>query len=155
MSTGPTHLTTHPIHPAPAVDGAQHPEQIPDSVAWRLFLKAVCEPLDGSPEQQRRLAAKVGRAHLRPADFASFRQIVGQFQTKHADWRKRYLNAIEDARKYKLFLDHETFRTELAEIVSRTTAALETSLSAEGFTGLRGFLQKEKSRIKIYSYPLM
>jgi len=66
--------------PPDTIDGAKHPELIPDEVAYRLIFLAVAEP-EGAPAERTALArAKIAPARLSEDDAVAFLSLLTAFR---------------------------------------------------------------------------
>src|SRR5262249_25203937 len=84
-SLGRASAQDHAHGAAPKViDGAQNPAAIPDDVAWRLFLRSLAEPEPGSasPDQTKRLRAKLNYIGLDESESAIVHGVIGAFQAE-------------------------------------------------------------------------
>jgi hypothetical protein len=140
--------------PPDTIDGAKHPELIPDDVAYRLIFLAVAEP-EGAPAARIALArAKIAPARLSEDDAEAFLALLAAF-------RKQFdaLNAQERDLLRRNFAVHPLstiaeqlggIRAQRAKLFADTIAALPARLSDEGMAKLDAHLQKEKHGMKMF-----
>jgi hypothetical protein len=156
-------LTTH-LDPAPAVlaaehqhephaslpvavDGSKTPELIPDTLAYYHFLMATAPADDEKPDDVDRRVALLQKVGLGEADKTSFvltlRGLKSELVALAADRRRADEAGGADATVF--FRDQETRR------VVDSRAALEGSLSTEGYGLLETYIQTSvKPKIVIY-----
>lgn len=136
------------------IDGAKHPELIPDDVAYRLVFLAIAEP-ENAPAARIALArAKIAPAGLGADDTAAFLALLTAF-------RKQFdaLNAQETDLLQRNFAVHPLstvaeqlrgIRAQRAKLFAETIAALPARLSDEGMAKLEEHLQREKHAMKMF-----
>jgi hypothetical protein len=140
--------------PPDTIDGAKHPELIPDEVAYRLIFLAVAEP-EGAPAERTALArAKIAPARLSEDDAVAFLSLLTAF-------RKQFdaLNAHETDLLQSNFAVHplgtvaeqlRNIRAQRAKLLADTIAAVPARLSEGGIAKLGEHLQREKHAMKMY-----
>lgn len=137
--------------PPGSIDGSQHPEQIPDAVALRLFLGALSEPHStasqaasglSAPQPSARQMAKTRRVGLSVGDLATL------FQTLHS-WEGQAASLVSSSQ-----IPSATSPT-LDSIAQNTLNAPQAQMSPTGFAALVSYLQTEKKHMKIIPVPDM
>ena len=140
--------------PPDTIDGAKHPELIPDDVAYRLIFLAVAEP-EGAPADRIALArAKIAPARLSEDDAVAFLTLLTAF-------RKQFdaLNAQETDLLQSNFAVHPLstvaeqlrgIRAQRAKLFADTVAAMPARLSEGGVAKLGEHLQREKHAMKMF-----
>lgn len=125
------------------IDGSVHPELIPDSTAYRLWLVTVSNAPSGSPRQLAHLRA----AGLSDTDMVVASNILSNFKAQYAQLVADY-NAGATANPdtdYGL----ASFLANRATLVQNVRDNLKASLTADGMTHLDTHIQSEKSRMRI------
>lgn len=126
--------------PAATTDGAVNPEQIPDSIAFALFLDAASEqPNSKIDEKARQRAFLTAAGGLSEQELAAAATILSQFQIQVTVLRSSAQPTTNQG-----LADHES-------LVTATMNALATSLSQATMTRLYQFIQSEKRKMKITS----
>jgi hypothetical protein len=140
--------------PPDTIDGAKHPELIPDDVAYRLVFLAIAEPESAPPARLALARAKIAPAGLSADDTAAFLTLLTAF-------RKEFdaLNAQETDLLQRNFAVHPLstvaeqlrgIRAQRAKLFADTIAALPARLSDEGMAKLEEHLQREKHAMKMF-----
>ena len=137
-------------HTAPSlIDGSVHPELIPDSVAYRLYLVAVStgqNPTAAELQGQRAHVLKIG---LTDADQQIFIGIVSDFRSKYDALVSAYNDSAKAAAARNEATDVNLLLTQLDALVQSTRATVGTQLSTQGATKLNSFVLSEKKNMKV------
>jgi len=133
---------------AGGVDGAITPELIPDLVAYRLFMTAVAEAFDATPQQRVRQRAKLARAHLSERDLQQLFVILAAFQAR----QQQLENSVQASANVR---NANEFETQRDSLVSESMADIKTKLSPQGTSSLHELIQAEKCRMTISPLPRM
>lgn len=131
------------------IDGASHPELIPDSVAYRLFFVTVAEPLDTTDFRKARQRAYLRTAGLSDSDLDGAVQILVAFKAQLSDLVDGYNRSVEAANEAGEAPDLQTFMSQQADLVQRTRTALGSSLSPASSANLAAHIQREKRNMKV------
>ena len=129
------------------IDGAVHPELIPDSVAYRLYFVAVSETPSPLPNESSRQHAHLQKAGLSENDIQSAGKVLANFKTEYAAIIDSYnhsnevLNNTDDG--LPLFLAKRD------ALVQATRDALKATLSPQGMASFHANIQKEKAMMKV------
>jgi len=148
---------------AVAVDGSQTPEQIPDAIAYRLFVSAVSVAGEkASAEDTARRDALLLRVGLSADDQARF-----VAATRHV---KDDIDALEAARRQleaglpqsretldqRLLAQFDDLRARRKELLNSTVQSTISALTPEGQAQLAKFISEHvKKHIVIYGAPPM
>jgi hypothetical protein len=147
----PAHL--HPAVPANQalmIDGAEHPELIPDSTAYRLFFNTVAEVPNPKQDCKARQLAYLGSAGLKgDNDLQAAIETLAAFKAQYSDLIARYNQSAEESSAKGQSPDLATFLTQRNALVQTTRNGLETVLSADAMTRLHAHIQREKRKMKI------
>jgi hypothetical protein len=139
-----------PTHGSPSmIDGTKHPELIPDSVAYRLFLLTVAEPLDAAHEQKARQRAYLKMAGVADRELDRAFTILAAFKTKHDELVSEYNNTVDAANASGEAPDLQTFMSRQQKLVESTRNALKKSLSPTSMAKLVAHVQYEKRNMKV------
>lgn len=125
-----------PSLPPGTIDGSVHPELIPDSVAFRLFLGALAEASNASVNSSltARQRAVLRPAHLVDSDVAVFAQQLGT-------WKKA-MSALASP-------SNNAPSSTLDDIANGTINALNAQMTPQGFGSLYAHVMSEKKGMKI------
>ena len=72
-------------HSSNIVDGAIHPDLIPDAAAYRLYFVAVSEMPNPSGEAKQRQLSHLGRIGLQAEDLQVLIPILNSFKVRYSD----------------------------------------------------------------------
>ena len=124
------------------VDGQQHPESVPDRVAYDHFISANALPTGDLATSATRADRKLARLGLAPHDHeALIRSLTGV---------KERLSAIDAARRQPS-PDRAAIRAQEQAVLSEVRNSIAAALSAGGAQRLEAFIHADvKRRIKIY-----
>ncbi|MGO9097199.1 MAG: hypothetical protein ACLQGV_18500 [Bryobacteraceae bacterium] len=130
------------------VDGSNHPEQIPDDLAWRHFLVAAATPEQPTPDQQKRQRTILAEVPLVDSDQKQIAGQLGKMTTQ--------LQAIQSAR---LASDGTpavlgALKAQEDSVISSTISKVRQATSADGLSCLTLYINETvKRNIKIYGLP--
>lgn len=139
---------------AGAIDGSTNPELIPDSVAFRMFYRALWEPVTATTDQTARQRAKVSRAQLSESDLGQMFSSMAAFGTNLVAFEKD----VHATQAYGPGLSSEqisAFTAQRDALVASTTAELQAHLSADGMERLSLLIRSEKKNMTILPVPDM
>ena len=128
------------------IDGSQHPELIPDSTAYRLYLLTVSVPSNSTEGDRRVQSSHLAKAELDANDLQSMIAVLAAFRSQHDAWLIKY-NA--EAAAQGATFDPTPFLQQQEDLVNSTRAALAKSLSANGMARLSQHIQGEKKFMKV------
>jgi hypothetical protein len=72
------------------VDGAQHPELIPDSTAYRLYLLTVCTVPNPTDDERARQYSRLGMIRLQDKDRQQLNMILADFKSQYTSLISHY-----------------------------------------------------------------
>jgi hypothetical protein len=136
-------------NPAPTIDGSAHPELIPDSTAYRLWLVVVSLPANASEEDKKRQAGHLAPLGLRDADRQALVTILAEFKSQYASLIDQYNQSAEAAMARNELADIETFLLRRDALVQSTRDALKRALSPDAWDRVDLRVQGEKKRMKV------
>lgn len=128
------------------IDGSQHPELIPDSTAYRLYLLTVSVPSNSTEGDRRVQSSHLAKAELDANDLQSMIAVLAAFRSQHDAWLIKY-NA--EAAAQGATFDPTPFLQQQEDLVNSTRAALAKSPSANGMARLSQHIQGEKKFMKV------
>jgi hypothetical protein len=130
----------------PTIDGSQHPELIPDLVAYRLYLVTVGELPTAKAEDTERQKAHLAKVGLTEEDSAAVVKTANDFKKQYRALIDDY-NAHLDAQR----IDPVAFRMFMLKrdaLVASAISSLCNNLTHEGFAGFDKHIQAEKSHMQ-------
>ena len=144
------HSRTH-VHSTDAglIDGAQHPELIPDSTAYRLFLITVSEKPNPTSKEAERQLAFLTAAGLDRDDIEAAIPILATFKAQYTDLIAGYNKAVASANATGIAPDLATFLQRRDSLVQSTRDALASALTHAGMDLVHAHVQREKRKMKV------
>jgi hypothetical protein len=137
-------------HAAPnIIDGAVHPELIPDSVAYRLYLVAVSTHQNAAEAEQIRQRAHLVKTGLVDTDQQVFTSILSDFRTKYDALVAEYNQSAKAALARNETADIHTLLKKLDDLIQSTRDTINVRLSARGAARLHAFVVSEKKNMKM------
>jgi hypothetical protein len=131
------------------ISGMEHPERIPDAVAFRLWITGTAMAQDATEERKAVQPYLIGGIHLNQAD-------QGALVTRLAAFRLKYDEAIvvfnieaTAADAHQQAPNTALFLSKINKLINDAQTSLATSLSAKGYAQLVNHIQQEKSGMTI------
>ena len=147
-----TNSASNHNHPASGViDGAVHPELIPDSVAYRLYFVAVSEMPNPTDEQKARQSAHLAKMGLADADLHSIILVLEDFKVQYTNLVARYNESANAAQRSGDKPDIDGFLLQRDGLVQGTRERLKSLLTPDGVKRLDAHVQAEKQSMKVSS----
>jgi hypothetical protein len=141
-------------YPPGTIDGAKHPELIPDEVAYKMFFLSLLEPADPTLVQPARQEAKLRMIGLSTDDKAALLEALSDFQKGLADLKgrsdeilKATPNPVPGSAEWQ---ELSGIETQTNTVVTGTVEALRSRLSQDGFAKLQTRLLAFKATIKAF-----
>jgi hypothetical protein len=131
------------------IDGAQHPELIPDVVAYRLFLLGISEPPNAPEERKPRQLAFLRSAGLDEKDIKEAIPILAGFKQEYKQMIDQYNHSVLEANAKHSSPDLEGLIVRRDELVRSTRDALKRTISTAGMAQFDEHVQLQKRNIKI------
>jgi hypothetical protein len=128
------------------IDGSVHPELVPDSTAYCLYLLAVSVPPNATLQDIQVQHAHLTKAGLNGLDEESLKIILAEFRAQYEAWTNRW-NQVAQVQGDKF--DATPFLKQQADMVQNTRTMLEMALSEDGLTQLHAHIQSEKRNMKV------
>ena len=139
----------HSSQPADMIDGSQHPELIPDAVAYRLYFVTVSETSNASRAAQQRQLAYLSEVGLKDNDLQWTISILEKFKKKYNDLVAEYNESAVAAEKEGGTPDYQNFVFQRDELVRVTREDLRSFLTADGIASLDAHVSNEKRHMKL------
>ena len=138
------------LHPqSKMIDGAVHPELIPDIAAYRLYLLAVARSATPTEQERRHQAAQLGVIGLSEADGQTAISILATFKDQYQSLINVYNQQAKAAWTKGERPDIAAFLLQRDQIVQLAHDALKVRLSSVGWSQLDAHVMGEKKRMKI------
>jgi hypothetical protein len=131
------------------IDGSKHPEKIRDVDAYRLFLAAVAQPANASPEQKDQQLAFLQPIPLGKADFDSVMRTLADFSDKYATLIQNYNSSAAKAAMNNVDVDIKDFLMQRDLLVDSVRNELQITLTPDGMRVLDSFVQSEKKNMQV------
>ena len=136
--------------PETLIDGALHPELVPDVSAYRLWFLAVSLPPSGATDSQRAVQrAQLGALQLDDADYGVMVNALASFNGRYADLVTDHNATVSAAAKSLVQVDRTSFLSARDSLVNGAVADLSAQLSPGAFDRFRGFIQGEKKHMRL------
>jgi len=131
------------------IDGAVHPEMIPDATAYRLYLVMVSRPDSSTDQHKKRQEAQLGKIGLQDGDHKALAAILSNFNSEYQNLIQTFNQkaTAEWARGERP--DLESLRLQRDQLVQSTHDAVKTALTAKGWALLDAHVQNEKKHMKM------
>jgi hypothetical protein len=131
-------------HSGNVIDGAEHPELIPDSVAYRLFFTTVSVRPNPTPNQVELQRAQLGMVGLDSADTRTVVTALATFRREFDALVARYNKAAGSEEPDSMLFDLQQDR-----LLANTRGALKATLSTKGMSRLDAYVQAEKKHMQL------
>jgi hypothetical protein len=141
-------LTVHQHTAAPnvnVIDGAVHPELIPDSVAYRLYLVTVSTGQNPTATEQKHQRAHLMKTGLDDIDQQMFVSVLSAFRAKY----DALVNEYNTSAKADSTTDVHTLLKKLDDLVQSTRDTISVRLSSQGAAKLHSCIVAEKKNMKV------
>lgn len=144
----------HDVAAPNLIDGAVHPELIPDAVAYRLYLvslSTVPAPNATEAEQTRHRAhqhAQMMSTGLVETDQQLLIGVLADFRAKYDSLVADYNESAKAALAHNETTDIHALLKKLDDLVQSTRDTISVRLSAQGATKLHAFVVSEKKNMK-------
>ena len=131
------------------VNGAVHPELIPDKEAFRLFFLAVGTDSKSLPEDLVRQRSMLAQAKLSAKDAETAVGILTEFKQTYDALVQKYNDAVAAATTPAELPDGGKLNADTDVLTLTTEAKMGSQLSPSGFRSLYAFVQSEKSKMSV------
>jgi hypothetical protein len=131
------------------IDGRANPELIPDSEAYRLYLRVLTVPANPTAAQVDRQSAHLSKLGLDAIDQIQLIGILRNYRGGYDNLVARFNAEATAAQARGEVVTDTLLRQQLDDLVAGTRAQLK-SLSDVAVSNIDTVVQREKSRIKIF-----
>jgi hypothetical protein len=133
------------------IRGSEHPELIPDSVAYASWFREVGYAFDQEEKMPGQVQAVLDMTRLSEADQATLKEIVLTWHHLEKQLISTYNAKIEEANRTResTYLMQVQFRHNHADLALGTAKIAQASLSPEGATKFAQFIQAHKGAISM------
>jgi hypothetical protein len=140
---------THQHVPDNLIDGALHPELVPDLTVYRLVLLAISKPPSPTDKQAKHQQAQLHAVGLQETDQKELIAILSNFNYEYRSLMLAYNAAATAANARGERSEISYFLLERNQLVQSTHDKLRTALSVDGWTRFDAYAQGEKKHMKI------
>jgi len=133
----------HSTVPENVIDGRVHPERISDADAYRMFLLATI-PKDNSQGELDRQIGMFYKMSLTAEQKSRVAEVLAEFATSINEATEDYNSMAENGQP-----DHAAYSTRERQAVAETEARIELILGQKKTEAFHGFIQAEKSKMRI------
>ena len=139
------------MHSAPQamVDGATHPELVPDSTAYRLVFVVLGLPANASAADKQLQMLRLSHVGLNTADTQAAVQALELFNSQYTSIIKNFNDATHLAVMNGGAPDVAGFALMRDGLVQATRDQLKQALSPQAMAALDSFVQQEKTRMRV------
>ena len=134
------------------IKGSEHPELVPDSVAYRSWFSIAGDALEDRTKHPEQVQSVFSMTRLSEADQATLKGIVLTWQKQEKQLVSAYNAKIEEAnraRDFKGYAIQVKFRHDHADLALATAKIAKESLSPEGANKFAQFIQGHKGAISM------
>jgi len=149
VTTGQTPPVVHQHNSTAVVDGAVNPDQIPDSVSYRLCMVAFSVSQSPSDTEQKRQHAQLAQIGLAAGDQQLLIGILSDFKAKYDALVTEYNNSSTAASLHNQTTDGATLMAKLDGLIQTTRTTIGVQLSSAGVGRLHSFVMSEKKNMKV------
>jgi hypothetical protein len=144
-------VAQHDHQAAQIIDGAFHPQLIPDNIAYRLYFVAVATMPNDSTEAKTRQSANLRMIGFEDSDpdLQVLVRELEKFKTRYTEMITRYNAEATTATEAGIQPDQRAFLAQRDSLVATTRRALKRQLSPEGLKRLDFSVQEEKRHMKL------
>lgn len=149
VCTAQSNITIHNHVPEQTIDGATHPEQIPDVIAYRLVLLGLSGPANPTDAQTKRHMAQFHAIGMTAGDSAILMAALSRFRAGYRSMIETYNETARAANASGQRADINSFLLERDQFVQSAHDQLKSALSSDGWTRLDAYVQNNKKHMKI------
>jgi hypothetical protein len=135
----------HEVAAPKLIDGAVHPELIPDSVAYRLYLVAVSTKANPTGAEQAHQRAQLLRTGLVDTDQQILTSVLLDFRANYDALVSEYNNSAKSDPTTHV----HTLLKKIDDLVQSTRDTISTRLSSRGAAKLHTVVVSEKKNMKM------
>ncbi|HLH07075.1 MAG TPA: hypothetical protein VKW78_07555 [Terriglobales bacterium] len=131
------------------VDGSQHPELVPDNVAYRLFFVAVAQEPNPAADKEAVQNAQLLKLGFSAKDMESTKRVLEDFKVQYDNLVSRFNDSSQVAMQAGDAADYSAFSSQADALVAYTREKLKQRVSADAMHKLDLLVQSEKSNMKM------
>ena len=131
------------------IDGAVHPELIPDPVAYRLYLVALSTGQNPTEAEQKHQRAHLMKTGLGDTDQQAVISLLSEFRAKYDALLAEYNDSARAALARNEMADVRSFLRKLDDLVQSTRDTISVRLSSRSAAQLHSFVVSEKKNMKV------
>ena len=131
------------------IDGSVHPELIPDSLAYRLYLVALSTGQNPTAAERGRQRAHLMKTGLADTDQQILINILSDFGGKYDALVAEYNDSAKAALARNEMTDVHSFLKKLNDLVQSTRDTISVRLTARGAAQIHSFVLSEKKNMKV------
>jgi hypothetical protein len=131
------------------IDGAVHPELIPDSIAYRLYLVAVSTGANPTKAEQERQHVHLMKTGLDDIDERMLVILLADFRAKYDALVAEYNASARAAFAQNETTDVHILLNKLDALVQSTRDTISVRLSSQGAAHFHSFVLSEKKNMKV------
>jgi hypothetical protein len=135
--------------PVQVINGADHPELIPDATAYRLFLVMLGLNVSATGQDLARQAAHARKLGLSDADRTLLIAAANDFKIKYEGAINTYNVQADATQAGGQVPNVSSILAQREALVEATCAKLTSTLSAAGLAQFNSYIQSEKRRMSI------
>jgi hypothetical protein len=147
QSSPPLHQ--HNITAPNLIDGAVHPELIPDSVAYRLYFVAVSIGANPTEAERTRQRVRIMSTGVKNTDQQTLISILSGFRAKYDALVDEYNTSAKEAAARNQTTDAHPLVKEIDALVQSTRDMISAQLSSQSAAKLHAFVVSEKKNMKV------
>jgi len=131
------------------IDGALHPELIPDTTAYRLYLFAVSTPPNPAATDRKRQHAHLIKSGIEDNDCQILVGILSDFRSRYDELVAQYNATATAALARGETTDIRTLLKAFDDLVQSTRDTINARLTPIGAAQLHSFIISEKKNMKV------
>lgn len=131
------------------IDGAKHPELVPDSAAYRLFFASTSVRRDATTQERSQQRTKLEPIEMSDAELQVVVGILDQFKADYTDLIDRYNAHVVDANSKGIPPDFKGFLRDRDLLVETTRDTLRSALTPESLARFDAYVQGEKRHMLV------
>ena len=141
----------HQHETAAMIDGAKHPELIPDSTAYRLYFVAMATDQNASESDRKRQKAHMAKTGLSANEQEVLVIALSDFRRQYDELVRQYNEEARRALARNEMADVGRLLRALDGLVEATRSTLRAQLPADSAARFHAFIQFEKRNMKIHA----
>lgn len=135
--------------PGTTVSGAEHPERVPEAVAYRTYFLGRAVSPDASAEAKHLNDLKLAEIGLDAADFRAFTKAMSDFYLQYTNLSEEHNRHAQAAEMSGRHGDVEKLHASIATLVEQIRTQLSATMSTNGQLKLKETVEREKFHMRI------